>query len=79
VKCISEGDSVAVSVQDSGSGIDPKNVERIFDPFFTTKTNGMGIGLAICRTIIEAHGGSISASPAVPHGSVFRIVLPCHP
>jgi signal transduction histidine kinase len=76
VRCASEADRVAVSVQDSGHGVDPKNIERIFDPFFTTKTNGMGIGLAICRTIIQAHGGRLSASPAQPHGSVFRIVLP---
>jgi C4-dicarboxylate-specific signal transduction histidine kinase len=78
VKCVSEADSIAVSVQDSGTGIDPKDIERIFDPFFTTKTTGMGIGLAICRMIIQAHGGRLSASPAVPHGSVFRIVLPAN-
>jgi signal transduction histidine kinase len=76
VKCFSEMESVALSVQDSGTGIDPKDIERIFDPFFTTKTTGMGIGLAICRMIIQAHGGRLSASAAVPHGSVFRIVLP---
>jgi PAS domain S-box-containing protein len=76
VKCVSEADSVAVSVQDSGTGIDPKDIERIFDPFFTTKTTNMGIGLAISRMIVQAHGGRLSASPAVPHGSVFRIVLP---
>jgi C4-dicarboxylate-specific signal transduction histidine kinase len=76
VICVSEADSVAISVQDSGIGIDQKNIERIFDPFVTTKSNGMGIGLAICRTIIQAHGGRLSASPAVPHGSIFHIVLP---
>jgi PAS domain S-box-containing protein len=76
VKCDSEADSIAVLVQDSGTGIDRNNIEQIFKPFFTTKTNGMGIGLAICRTIIQAHGGKLSASPAVPYGSVFRIVLP---
>ena len=75
VKCVSEVDGIAVSVQDSGTGIDPKDIERIFDPFFTTKTSGMGIGLAICRMIIQAHGGRLSASPSVPHGSVFRISL----
>ena len=67
---------VAVSVQDSGTGIDPKNIDRVFDAFFTTKTNGMGMGLAICRSIVEAHGGNLSVSPGVPHGSVFHIVLP---
>lgn len=72
----SEPKGVAVSVQDSGAGIDPKNIDRIFDAFFTTKTNGMGMGLAICRSIVEAHGGNLSVSQGVPHGSVFHIVLP---
>jgi len=71
-----DSNGVAVSVQDSGAGIDPRNVDRIFDAFFTTKTNGMGMGLAICRSIVEAHGGSLSVSAGVPHGSVFHIVLP---
>jgi C4-dicarboxylate-specific signal transduction histidine kinase len=78
VRCASESDGIALAVQDSGTGIDSKNIERIFDPFFTTKVNGMGIGLAICRTIIQAHEGKLSASPAVPHGSLFRIILPTH-
>jgi PAS domain S-box-containing protein len=67
---------VAVSIQDTGTGIDPENVDRIFDAFFSTKTNGMGMGLAICRSIVEAHGGSLSVSPGVPHGSIFHMVLP---
>ncbi|MGA8968692.1 MAG: PAS domain S-box protein [Pseudolabrys sp.] len=71
-----DSNGVAVSVQDSGTGIDPKNIDRVFDAFFTTKTNGMGMGLAICRSIVEAHGGNLSVSPGVPHGSVFHIVLP---
>ena len=80
VKCDAEADNITVSVQDSGSGIDQKNIERIFDPFFSTKNNGMGIGLAICRTIVKAHGGRMSASSVAPYGSVFRIVLPAvHP
>jgi signal transduction histidine kinase len=69
-------ESVAISVQDSGSGVDPKNMDRIFDAFFTTKSNGMGMGLAICRSIVEAHGGTLSVSPGAPHGSIFRLVLP---
>jgi PAS domain S-box-containing protein len=71
-----ETDRIAVSVEDSGVGIDPDNMERIFDAFFTTKSNGMGMGLAICQSVIENHGGTLSASLAVPHGSVFRLVLP---
>jgi PAS domain S-box-containing protein len=67
---------VSISVADSGIGIEPRNIERIFDAFFTTKRNGMGMGLAICRSIVEAHGGTLSVSPGAPHGSVFRIVLP---
>ena len=67
---------VALLIQDSGTGIDPEHAERIFDAFFTTKTNGMGMGLAICRSIVEAHGGTLSVSPGVPYGSVFHIVLP---
>ena len=70
----SEG--VMVTVEDSGTGIALENIDRIFDTFFTTKPHGMGMGLAICRSIIEAHGGTLSASPGYPHGAVFRIVLP---
>ena len=71
-----DSNGVAVSVQDSGTGIDPENIDRVFEAFFTTKTNGMGMGLAICRSIVEAHGGNMSVSPSIPHGSVFHIVLP---
>jgi len=71
-----DSNGVAVSVQDSGTGIDPENIDRIFDAFFSTKRNGMGMGLAICRSIVEAHGGNLSVSPGVPYGSVFHIVLP---
>ena len=67
---------VVITVEDSGTGIDPKSTNRIFDSFYTTKSHGMGIGLAICRSIIEAHGGRISASPGNPSGSVFQVVLP---
>jgi C4-dicarboxylate-specific signal transduction histidine kinase len=71
-----DADRVAVSVEDSGTGISAEDVDRIFDTFFTTKPNGMGMGLAICRSIVEAHGGSLSASAAASHGSVYRLVLP---
>ena len=76
---IHHDNSIALSVEDSGVGIDPKDVGRIFDAFYTTKSNGTGLGLSICRTIIEAHGGRLSATPATPHGSVFEVVLPSSP
>jgi PAS domain S-box-containing protein len=69
---------VAISVRDNGPGIDPKNIDRIFDTFFTTKSDGMGLGLAICRSIIEAHGGTLSVSPGLSQGAVFHINLPAH-
>jgi PAS domain S-box-containing protein len=76
---ISGSTSVAISVHDNGPGIDLKDVDRIFDAFFTTKSNGMGMGLAICRSIIEAHGGTLTVSPSVSPGSIFYIVLPVTP
>lgn len=69
-------DSVELMVEDSGIGIRPDDMERIFDAFFTTKSNGMGMGLAICRSIVEAHGGTLSVSRREPYGSTFRMVLP---
>jgi signal transduction histidine kinase len=65
-----------ITVEDSGMGIDPKNIDRIFDAFFTTKSHGMGMGLAICRSIIENHGGRLSGSLGQPHGSIFHVLLP---
>ncbi len=73
-----EADGVLITVADTGSGVDADARERIFDPFFTTKASGMGLGLPICRSIIEAHGGRIWASPGSPHGTVFRLMLPAH-
>jgi signal transduction histidine kinase len=73
---IHDPDRVLVSVEDSGTGIDPKNVDHIFDSFFTTKAQGMGMGLSICRSIIEAHDGRLWASLGDGHGSVFNIQLP---
>jgi signal transduction histidine kinase len=68
---------VLVSVEDSGPGIDPKNIDRIFDSFFTTKSQGTGLGLFLCRSIIEDHGGRIWVTSAGPdHGAVFNFVLP---
>lgn len=73
---INDHDGVLVSVEDSGTGIDPKDIDRIFESFFTTKSQGMGMGLSICRSIIEAHGGRLWASSGVAEGSVFNIQLP---
>ena len=68
--------AVAVEVEDSGSGIDPQKLERIFTAFVTTKSQGMGLGLAICRMIIEQHGGTLTASSDGQNGAVFQFVLP---
>jgi C4-dicarboxylate-specific signal transduction histidine kinase len=67
---------VLISIEDNGTGIDPANIGRMFEPFFTTKPQGMGMGLSICRSIVEAHGGTLTATPAADHGSVFKITLP---
>jgi signal transduction histidine kinase len=67
---------VLITVEDSGTGIEPQNIERIFEPLFTTKTNGMGMGLSICRSIIESHGGRLWASPGQHHGTIFQFTLP---
>src|SRR5262245_38420079 len=67
---------VRIAIVDSGTGIDRDSIDRIFDTFFTTKSHGMGMGLSICRSIVEAHGGTLSASPSHPYGSIFEIQLP---
>jgi C4-dicarboxylate-specific signal transduction histidine kinase len=66
---------VAVEVRDSGIGLDPDQAERVFDAFYTTKAEGLGIGLSISHSIIEAHGGRLRAAPNEPHGAVFRFSL----
>jgi signal transduction histidine kinase len=63
-------------VGDSGTGIDETIRQRVFDPLFTTKSTGMGMGLPICRGIVQAHGGRLWAAPAVPHGTEFRFTVP---
>lgn len=65
-----------ITVEDSGIGIDPESMNRIFDPFFTTKSHGMGMGLSICRSIVENHGGRLSVSLGPSHGSIFHVFLP---
>ena len=74
-----EAGKVIAEIENSGPGIDPDNAEKMFDAFVTTKPAGMGLGLAICRMIIERHGGRISVSTANPSGAVFRIELPASP
>jgi PAS domain S-box-containing protein len=71
-----EHGGVLVTVRDSGPGLDPASVERLFNAFYTTKSGGMGMGLAICRSIIEAHEGQLCASANEPRGAVFQFTLP---
>jgi signal transduction histidine kinase len=67
---------VLVSVTDCGVGISAENADRLFNAFFTTKSGGMGMGLSICRSIIEAHGGRLWATANIPHGATFQFTLP---
>jgi signal transduction histidine kinase len=70
-----DGD-VEISVEDSGTGIRPEDMDRVFNPLFTTKSQGMGMGLTICRSIVEAHDGRLWAAPNRPRGAVFQFSLP---
>ena len=72
----SNTNGIVVAVADSGPGIDPENLERVFDAFYTTKPSGVGMGLSICRSIIEAHGGRLWADANEPRGAVFQFTLP---
>ena len=71
-----ETQGVLISVQDSGPGLDPKSLDHLFDAFYTTKPQGLGMGLAISRSIVEAHGGRLWATTNAPHGAVFQFTLP---
>jgi signal transduction histidine kinase len=71
-------DGVLVAVRDSGPGLAPASLERLFDAFYTTKPGGLGMGLSICRSIVEAHGGRLWATANVPHGAIFQFTLPAH-
>ena len=73
---LAEPGSVLVAVEDTGAGLDPAVAERMFQPFFTTKPDGLGMGLAICRSIVEAHGGRLWVSPRAPHGADVRFTVP---
>jgi PAS domain S-box-containing protein len=69
-------DQIFVAVEDSGPGIEPGNIDRVFNAFFTTRPDGIGMGLSICRSIVEAHGGRLWATANVPHGTTFQFTLP---
>lgn len=71
-----DDDNVFVSVQDSGPGLTPATLERVFEPFYTTKPTGLGVGLSICRSIIEAHSGALWATNAESGGAVFSFTVP---
>jgi len=71
-----EPNIVFVAVRDSGPGLDPANVQRIFEAFYTTKPDGLGMGLSICRSIIEAHGGRLWVTANLPNGAAFQFTLP---
>jgi signal transduction histidine kinase len=71
-----EPEGVRVGVRDTGPGLNPESLSRLFEPFYTTKSEGMGIGLSICRSIIEAHGGQLWAIPCEPQGALFQFTIP---
>ena len=72
----SRTNGVLVAVRDSGPGIDPAHIERVFDAFYNTKSSGVGMGLSICRSIIDAHRGRLWADANEPRGAVFQFTLP---
>lgn len=73
---LTEGDILAIAVKDTGPGIAADDLARLFEPFFTTKPDGMGMGLAICRTTVESHGGKMTVESSPGSGAVFRLILP---
>jgi signal transduction histidine kinase len=73
---VRESNNIMVSIADAGTGIGEKDKGRIFEPFFTTKSGGTGIGLTICQSIIESHGGGLRASANRPSGTIFEVILP---
>ena len=73
---LSQTNGILVAISDSGPGIDPEHLDRSFAPFYTTKTSGIGMGLSICRSIIDAHGGRLWAEANRPRGAIFQFTLP---
>jgi C4-dicarboxylate-specific signal transduction histidine kinase len=71
-----ESEGVCVAVRDTGHGLSPESLSRLFEPFYTTKPDGVGIGLSICRSIIEGHGGRLWAIPREPKGALFQFTIP---
>jgi signal transduction histidine kinase len=71
-----EPEGVRVEVQDTGPGLNPESLPRLFEPFYTTKPEGMGMGLSICRSIIETHGGRLWATGCEPRGALFQFTIP---
>ncbi len=69
---------ILVAVRDSGPGLPQENLQRLFDAFYTTKANGMGMGLSICRSIIESHNGRLWATANSPHGAAFQLTVPAY-
>ena len=76
---IADAGGVRVAVSDSGPGLASGTLDRLFEAFYTTKASGLGLGLSICRSIIEAHGGQLWASANVPRGATFQFTVPPHP
>jgi PAS domain S-box-containing protein len=74
-----EPDGVSVEVRDSGPGFAPADIDRVFEAFYSTKSSGLGLGLSICRSIIEAHNGRLWARPNLPRGAIFGFIAPVHP
>jgi signal transduction histidine kinase len=73
---VNDSHQLLIAVEDTGIGIDPGDFDRIFDPFYTTKSHGMGMGLSICRSIVEVHGGRLTVARGQPDGAVFQVMLP---
>jgi signal transduction histidine kinase len=76
VSTTEDSSSIVVTVRDTGVGIEAGRADELFKPFYTTKASGMGMGLSICRSIVEAHGGRVAASRNVDAGATFQFTLP---